>query len=354
MNKINLDSQLMFRKEVEMPCSLIVGGFFGDEGKGKIASYLAVKDDPVLIARGGVGTNAGHSVLWKGKLYKMRMLPSGFVNQKCRLLVGPGVLVDPEVFLKETAELNAESRVGVDPQCAIIEAQHIERDRGSDYLKKKIATTGTGCGPCNVDRVGRTAKLARDIPKLKQYLTDVAFETNTAIKEGKNVIIEGTQGTFLSLFHGTYPYVTSKDVTAGSIAADVGVGPKVIDEVIVVLKAYVTRVGGGPLKDEITEEEAVKRGWYEVATVTGRKRRSAPFDFDLAKRSVMLNSATQIAITKLDILFPECKRAKNFGEIPKEAVKFIEKVEGSVKTPVTLLGTGPSVNEIIDRREILT
>jgi adenylosuccinate synthase len=330
---------------------MIVGGFYGDEGKGKIASYLALKDSANLMVRGGVGPNAGHSVSWKGRTYKMRMLPSGFVNPECRLLVGPGVLVDPNIFLKEVTDLGVEHRAGVDPQCAIIEADHIERDRGSDYLKKKIATTGTGCGPCNVDRVARIAKLARDVPQLKQYIVDVPLETNTAIDDGKNVILEGTQGTFLSLFHGTYPYVTSKDVTAGSIAADVGVGPKKIDDVLIVFKAYVTRVGEGPLAGEITEEDATEKGWAEVATVTGRSRRAAPFDFNLTKRAVMLNGATQIAITKMDTVFPECKNSKSFHDLPKEATKFIKKIEDVTKIPVTLLGIGPSVEDIIDRRE---
>ena len=334
-----------------MPCLMIVGGFYGDEGKGKIASYLALKDSANLMVRGGVGPNAGHSVSWKGRTYKMRMLPSGFVNPECRLLVGPGVLVDPNIFLKEVTDLGAEHRAGVDPQCAIIEADHIERDRGSDYLKKKIATTGTGCGPCNVDRVARIAKLARDVPQLKQYIVDVPLETNTAIDDGKNVILEGTQGTFLSLFHGTYPYVTSKDITAGSIAADVGVGPKKIDDVLIVFKAYVTRVGEGPLAGEITEEEATEKGWAEVATVTGRSRRAAPFDFNLTKRAVMLNGATQIAITKMDTVFPECKNSKSFHDLPKEATKFIKKIEDVTKIPVTLLGIGPSVEDIINSRE---
>jgi adenylosuccinate synthase len=334
----------------KVPCSLIVGGFYGDEGKGKIASYLAVKDNVDLVARGGVGPNAGHTVFWKRKKYKMRMLPSGFVNPKCRLLIGPGVLVNPDVFLKETKQLKVEDRVGIDSQCAIIEKQHIKRDRGSNYLKKKIETTGTGCGPCNVDRVSRTVKLARDLPELEQFLVDVPLETNKAIDDGKTVLIEGTQGTFLSLFHGTYPYVTSKDVTASSIAADIGIGPKSVNDVIVVFKAYVTRVGGGPLKDELTEAEAKKRGWAEVATVTGRRRRSAPFDFNLAKRAVMLNSATYIAITKLDILYPECKKVTRFKDLPEKAVEFIAEVEDATNTPVKMLGTGPSVEAIIDRR----
>ncbi len=333
-----------------MTCTIIVGGFFGDEGKGKIISYLAVKDKIAVAARGGVGPNAGHSVVWKGKKYKMRMLPCTFLYEKSRLLLGPGVLVDPTVFLKEVEETKTASRVGLDPQCAIIEPQHIERDRGSTHLKSNIGTTGTGCGPCNEDRVKRIGKVARDVHQLKQFLTDVPFEVNRVIDEGKQVLLEGTQGTFLSVFHGSYPYVTSKDVTASSIAADVGVGPKLIDEVLVVFKAYVSRVGGGELKGELSNEEADKRGWAEVATVTGRRRRAAPFDFELAKRAVMLNSATQLAVTKVDVVFPECKGVTNRDQLSDEAVNFIKRIESETSVPVSLLGTGPSVNEIVDLR----
>ncbi|HEW89867.1 MAG TPA: adenylosuccinate synthetase, partial [Candidatus Bathyarchaeota archaeon] len=217
-------------------------------------------------------------------------------------------------------------------------------------LRERIGTTGSGCGPCNADRALRIARLARDEPRLRPFLTDVPLEVNKAIDEGRNVLLEGTQGTFLSLYHGTYPYVTSKDVTASAICSDVGVGPTKVDDVIVVFKAYVTRVGAGPLPGELSQEEAERRGWAEVASVTGRKRRAAPFNFDLAKRAVMLNGATQVAITKIDVLYPECKGAREFEELPRGAREFIRRVEEELKVPVSLIGTGPEVNEIIDRR----
>jgi len=332
-----------------MPCTVVVCGFFGDTGKGKIISYLALKDKVSVAARAGVGPNAGHTVIYNNKTYKLRMIPSAFVYEKSRLLIGPGVLVNPEVFLNEVRLVNADNRAGLDPQCAIIEPKHIEIDRAG-HLASKIKTTGTGTGPCNADRVLRKAKLAKDVPELQPFLTDVPLEVNTAIDSGENVLIEGTQGTFLSLWHGTYPYVTSKDVTASAACSDVGVGPKKVDEVIVVFKAFVTRVGAGPLPGEISWEEAEKRGWAEIASVTGRRRRAAPFNFDLAKRAVMLNSATQAAITKIDILFPECKNARSFSDLSDEAKKFIKKVENEIKTPVTLIGTGPEVWDVVDRR----
>jgi len=332
-----------------MPCSVVVCGFFGDTGKGKVISYLALKDKLDVTVRGGVGPNAGHTVVYKGTQYGLRMLPSAFVNEKCRLLIGPGVLVNPEVLLREIQLTKSEGRVGVDPQCAIIEARHIEADRGG-HLAEQIKTTGTGTGPCNAERALRKVKLAKDLPELEKYLVDVPLEVNQAIDAKKNVLVEGTQGTYLSLYHGTYPYCTSKDVTASAACSDVGVGPTRVDEVIIVFKAYTTRVGTGPLLGEISWEEAEKRGWAETATVTGRRRRAAPFSFELAKRAVMLNGATQAAITKIDVLFPECKGVKSYQELSSDAKEFIKRVEEEIKLRVTLVGTGPDCWEMVDRR----
>jgi len=334
-----------------MSCTVIVCGFFGDTGKGKIISYLSLKDKIAVTARGGVGPNAGHTVVYEGKEYKLRMVPSAFVYEKCRLLMGPGVLVNPQILIQEIELTKSQNRVGVDPQCAIIEPKHIEADRKGE-LAEKIKTTGTGTGPCNAERALRTVKLARDIPELKGYLSDVPLEVNEALDRGKNVLIEGTQGTYLSLYHGTYPYCTSKDVTASAACSDVGVGPTKVDDVLLVFKAYTTRVGGGPLPNELSWEEAEKRGWAEVATVTGRKRRAAPFNYDLARRAVMLNGATQAAVTKIDVLFPECRGIKSYEELSQQAKAFIKKVEKEIKVPVTLIGTGPDTWEIVDRRNV--
>jgi len=334
-----------------MSCTVVVCGFFGDTGKGKVISYLSLKDKIAVTARAGVGPNAGHTVVYEGKEYKLRMIPSAFVYSKCRLLMGPGVLINPKILIQEIELTNSQNRAGVDPQCAIIESKHIQADRKGE-LAEKIKTTGTGTGPCNAERALRTVKLARDIPELKDYLTDVPLEVNEALDDGENVLIEGTQGTYLSLFHGTYPYCTSKDVTASAACSDVGVGPTKVDDVILVFKAYTTRVGGGPLPNELSWEEAEKRGWAEVATVTGRKRRASPFNYDLAKRAVMLNGATQAAITKIDVLFPECKGIKSYEELSQQAKAFIKKVEKEIRVRVTLVGTGPDTWEIVDRRNI--
>lgn len=332
-----------------MTSTVVVGGFFGDEGKGKIISYLAIKDNPSIVVRGGAGPNAGHTIRDGDKVYKVRMLPSGFLNKNARVMIGPGVVINPDVLLKEIQDFDAQGRSFIDKNCGIIEEKHLTSDSKGE-LKEKIGSTGSGTGPANADRAMRVLKLAKDVDSLKSFLVDVPQEINSAISSKQNVLIEGTQGTFLSLWHGTYPFVTSKDVTASGICADIGLGPKNVDEVIVVFKSYVTRVGTGPLAKELSLEEAQNKGWSEFGTVTGRQRRAAEFDFDLARRAIMLNSATQISITKLDVLFPECAGKTSYEEISDEAKLFIKNIEDKLNTPVTIIGTGPAINDVIDRR----
>ena len=334
----------------KLPCTVVVGGFWGDEGKGKIISYLSLKDKIDICARAG-SVNAAHTVIHEGKALKLHMIPSGFVNKNCRLLLGAGVNIHVPQLMKEIKETNVGNRLGIDFQCSIIEEKHSIQDRTSAHLKGVIGTTGWGVGPAIEERVRRTAKLAKDIPELKPYLTDVAIEVNDAIDKGKNVILEGTQGLYLSLYHGTYPYVTGRDTSASAVCSEIGIGPKKVDNVLVVFKAYMTRVGGGPLPNELPREEVVKRGWLEISG-TGRERRAAPFNYELARRAVIINSATEAAVTKLDIIFPECRKAKNYEELPAEAKNFIEKIEAEIKVPVTLIGIGPGPLQIIDRRKV--
>ena len=332
-----------------MPSIVVVGGFFGDEGKGKIISYLAKKDNPSIVVRGGAGPNAGHTIKDGSTTYKVRMLPSGFLNKNSRVMIGPGVVVNPQVFLKEIQEFGVSGRAFMDNNCGIIEQNHLEQD-SKGRLKEKIGSTGSGTGPANAERAMRTLKMAKDIDSLSSYIKDVPDEINSALKNKEDVLVEGTQGTHLSLWHGTYPFVTSKDVTASGICADIGLGPKNVDEVLVVFKAYLTRVGTGPMPGELRAEETEKKGWAEFGTVTGRLRRAAEFDFNLARRAVMLNSATQIAITKLDVRFPECSGVKSMDELSSDAKSFIKNIEEKLEVPVTLIGTGPFVDDVVDIR----
>lgn len=332
-----------------MPAVIVAGGQFGDEGKGKIVAYLALRDKPQIVARGGVGPNAGHTVHFKGKGFVLRQVPCGFVYEGARLLIGPGVLVDPEVVLREIEETGTGGRIGVDRKCPIIEPRHIELDRSSEHLKR-IGTTGTGCGPANVGRVERTAKLAEEVRELQPFLADVLEEINGVLREGGLALVEGAQGFGLSLLHGTYPYVTSKDTSASTLAADVGIGPTSVSDVILVFKAYTTRVGAGPLSAEIPQAEAERLGIVEYGSVTGRRRRIGAFDFELARRAVMANGATQLALTCLDRLFKGTAGATEWRQLPGDAKAFVERVESELEVPVTMISTGTDLAHIIDLR----
>ncbi len=334
-----------------MPCTVIVGAFWGDEGKGKIISYLALKDKLDFCVRTG-SVNAAHTVWHDGKKFALHMVPAGFIYEKCRLLISAGANVHVGQFFKELELTQVDrSRVGIDQMASIIEQKHSEQDKAS-AVNKGIGTTGWGVGPAIEERVRRTAKLAKDIPELKPFLTDGIAEVNDGLDKGKKVLLEGTQGFMLSLFlSGDYPYVTGRDTGASAIASEAGVGPTRVDDVMIVYKSFITRVGGGPLPGEISKEEAIKRGWFEQAAGTGRDRRSAPFDFDLAKKTARINGATQAALTKLDCLFPKCNAVRKFEDLPSDAKGFIKEVETRTGVPITLIGTGPDALDIIDRRK---
>ncbi len=334
-----------------MSCIIIVGGFFGDEGKGKIVAHIAHHDCPTIISRGGVGPNAGHTVIVGDKEYGVRMVPSGFVYPEARLFIGTGVLVDPRVFLHEVETLDVKGRVFIDRRCTVIEEEHIQRDRTNAYLKDKIGTTGSGCGPANSDRVLRVARQAKELPELEEYMVDVPMEINTAIGRGENVILEGTQGFGISLYYGTYPFVTSKDTSASQIAADNGVGPTRIDDVVVVFKAYPTRVGEGPFNTEMARNVSDSLGIQEFGTVTHRQRRIGAWDGEMARYSAMINGCTLGAITGIDKVDKACFGVKEYGKLTKKAKDFLKQAEEDIGCPITFISTGPELTQIIDLRD---
>jgi adenylosuccinate synthase len=334
-----------------MSCTIIVGGFFGDEGKGKVVAHIAYQDHPTIISRGGVGPNAGHTVKVGDKEYGVRMVPSGFVYPEARLFIGTGVLVDPRVFHQEVEVLGVGNRTFIDYRCAVIEEAHIARDRTNEHLAKTIGSTGSGCGPANADRVLRTAHQAKDFPELAPFLIDVPAEINDAISRDENVLLEGTQGFGISLYYGTYPFVTSKDTSASQIAADNGVGPTRIDEVIVVFKAYPTRVGEGPFSTEMPREESDRLGIQEFGTVTHRQRRIGEWDGRMARYSAMINGCTQAAITGIDRVDPDCFGITDYDRLTKKAKDFLESAEADIGAPITLVSTGPDISQIIDLRD---
>jgi len=339
--------------DITMSCTIIVGGFFGDEGKGKIVAHIAYKDKPVIISRGGVGPNAGHTVQVGDREYGVRMVPSGFVYKEAKLCIGSGVLVDPRVLKHEVEMLDVKGRVFVDKRCGIITEDHIVRDKGSAHLSKKIGSTGSGCGPANSDRVMRLSPQAKDVPELAEYLLDVPKAIDDELKQGRTVLLEGTQGFGISLYYGTYPFVTSKDTSASQIAADNGVGPTKIDDVIVVFKAYPTRVGEGPFSTEMTAEKSDSMGIQEFGTVTHRKRRIGGWDGGMARYSAMVNGCTQAAITGIDRVDKSCFGVTDYKKLTKKAKDFLKIAEDDIGSPVTLISTGPEMTQIIDLRKEL-
>lgn len=354
--------------------SIVVGGHYGDEGKGKMVAYLAEKDKPQIIGRAGVGPNAGHTIYVDGKKYGLRMITCGFVNPDSELMIGAGVLVDPPRFIEEVEMTGCEDRIYVDKRCAVIEQEHKDTDAEKG---KAIGTTGSGCGPANAARVNRVARQARDFPELQKYITDVPMMVNDAIDAGKEVLIEASQGFGLSLYYGNYPYVTSKDTSASTAAADIGIGPTRVDDVYVIYKAYMSRVGKDPFVKPLSDEEVESSSLWskiletaksqgieggndneiiasylgEVGTVTGRPRKVADFDMQLAKYSSKINGATQICLTCIDKLFPQAAGATSLDALGDEAREHIERIESGVGVRVSLISTGPDAGHVVDLRE---
>ena len=332
--------------------TIITGAQFGDEGKGKIVDMMASQYD--IVARFQGGDNAGHTVVAEGKTYKLHLIPSGVLFD-ARLLIGPGTVMNPGILMEEIAMLSENgvevppSKLGIDAKTSIIMPYHVALDGLRESKRAvKIGTTNRGIGFAYVDKVGREEIQMADIAdksrfmrkieeiapqkeaaikemggdpkialseseidayleigkKLKPYITDVSKEINQALKDGRKVLAEGAQGTHLDIIHGTQKFVTSSSTVAGSACAGLGVGPTKVNEVIGVIKAYITRVGEGPLpteqKNEVGEHLREKGG--EFGTTTGRPRRCGWFDMPLARKAINLNGYTSMALTKLDVL----------------------------------------------------
>jgi adenylosuccinate synthase len=246
--------------------------------------------------------------------------------------------------------LGVDGRIFVDKRCSIIEQAHIDEDKSNAHLSKTVGTTGTGCGPANRDRVMRTARQAHEIPELSKYIVDVAYELNTALDAGEDIVIEGTQGFGISLYYGEYPFVTSKDTCAAQMAADNGIGPTRVDDVIVVFKAYPTRVGCGSFKTEMSPAEAKELGIQEFGTVTGRERRIGYWDPEMARYASMVNGCTIGAITGIDHVDPACFGATKYSQLSEKCKDFLSQAEDDIGAPVLLISTGSEMNQIIDLR----
>ncbi len=333
-----------------MGAIVIVDALWGDSGKGKTCAYLARTLNAPLAVRAGVGTNAGASViLGDDSVVRARQLPTGWLNPGTRVAVGSGVLVDPMVLLDEVRRFGIGERTLVDYRCAVIEAGHIEAERRDENLARRVGSTCTGNGSARADFVMRRARQVRDVPELAPYAADVAREVNEVAARG-TVLVEGSQGTFISLaLSPDYPYTTSDNCTAAAAMDDVGLNWRLVGEVVMVVKAMPTRVGEGPLPFELSEEETRRRGIAEYGVVTERPRRKAErIDWDMLAYAAMLNGPTQIALTFCDHYDPDMRSARTPEDITPRVRELIGQVEKVTGAPVTLVDTGKHLDEFID------
>ena len=330
--------------------TIVIGGQFGSEAKGKVISFLADEFD--IAVRTG-SPNAGHTVFKDGEIYRLQQIPATFVNKKCVLYIGAGALINPDILRKEVEHTNTKERLFIDPQAGIIEEKHLLQE---GELVQKIGSTGKGCGAALADRIWRKDfKLAKDVLKDFQ-IVDIAEMINQEIDESKNVLVEGTQGFGLSLYHGIYPFVTSRDTNAANFLAEAGISPLLASEIILVIRTYPIRAAGnsGPLPNEITWKELSDRIGKEVqetTTVTKKIRRVAEFDIGIVKKAISVNRPTQIALQFLNYLYPLDENKKTWDSLSQEAKIYIESLERDLGVPITLIGTGQSNEAMIDRRK---
>jgi adenylosuccinate synthase len=335
---------------------IIVGGQGGDEGKGDITRYLAEKGEYSFAAKVG-GPNAGHSTYVDGKKLSLRTVPCAFTNPLIQLYIPAGSYINPDWFLAEVEKTGCKNRIFVDHYTPLITQAHLEEERANTELMKGIGSVGTGLGMAVRDRVMRKKdlKFAKDDERLSSYCTDIAYLIHLGLKNHENGLIEGTQGFKLDLIHsGEYPFTTSRSTIASSFAGEAGVGPKEVRDVWVIYKPYETRVGPGPLTNEIFDEKLLEKyhtAGGEIGSVSGRLRRAGKFDAYKAVVANRFNGATKLAITHLDMLdgFD-----KDFTKLTGEAKEFIEIFKNLELTyPYPKLGlikTGPLFEDIVDLR----
>ncbi|MES3017457.1 MAG: adenylosuccinate synthetase [Bacteroidota bacterium] len=338
-----------------MSATIVVGGQYGSEGKGKIVAYLAKEFDLCVKS---AGPNAGHTVIHRNKEYKLRTIPSAFVNKKCTLALCAASIIDVSILRHEINLCTIKQRrLVIDENAVIITNKHIEEEQN---IVSSIASTGKGVGAAIIEKIKRSGNitLAKDIKELKPYLGKVANITTAYLKDRKKILVEGTQGFGLSLHHGQYPYVTSRDTTAGTLCGEIGIGIKNVAHIILVIRTFPIRVGGnsGPLQNEtswasITNSSKYPHELAEFTTVTNRLRRVAHFDMDMIAKAAICNSATEIALNFVDYLDYTNKGINQYDRLSKTAKNEIEKIEAKTNIPITLIGTGPGNHEIIDLRK---
>lgn len=410
---------------------VILGAQWGDEGKGKVIDIFARKADYIVRYQGG--NNAGHTVVIGEDEFILHLIPSGILHKKKICIIANGVVVDPKALLEEIEMLKArgisvKDRLFISEDAHVIFPYHRLLDELKEEKRKKIGTTKRGIGPCYADKVARSGIRMADLldvrfalkeklqanldekneilskiygrkgfsfdelygeyrmyaGRIGKYVTNTTVMLNNAINKGKRVLFEGAQGTLLDVDHGTYPFVTSSNSTAGGASTGTGVGPTRIGKVIGVVKAYTTRVGEGPFPTEFNKDlmETIRRKGKEFGATTGRPRRCGWFDSVIVKHSVMVNGIDEIVVTKLDVLddlesikictaykfggkiytdFPsrvrvltgcepvyedlpgwkeDTTRVTSYARLPRRAKNYLKRIQALLKTKIVLVSVG--------------
>lgn len=341
-----------------MSVTVVVGGQFGSEGKGKICAHLAMTDNVDYMIRCG-GPNSGHTVDVGGKRFQLRQVPAGFINPHTRLLIAPGALINPKVFLEEIELCGLDrTRIGIDRNAGVIEDADLENERSLD-LSGRLGSTGSGMGSAVGRRVlrERDFRLAKSHPALKKFITSVRDELRVAVQHEQSIVVEGTQGFGLSLYHAEkWPFRTSRDTTAHSFLGEVGLGVRNF-EVIMAIRTYPIRVAGtsGPLPKEVTWQDVQGESGYpypivERTTTTNRVRRVARFDWSVVNQAVAANSPTHIALHGGDYIDYKNYSVTDWSGLTDNVRHFVADIEARFSVPVSFVGTGPRNEDLIDRR----
>lgn len=356
---IRVAAQLGLLDREHAPCvDVVLGGSYGSEGKGNIAFYLAPEYD--LLVRVG-GPNAAHKVyLASGEIFTHFSLPSGTQAGQAALALGPGAVVYPPELLAEIAKCDVNSdRLSIDPHVMIID----DRDKQIEAdLTDSIGSTASGTGNATARRLmrGSDVRLARDVPELHPYIRPMHEILERAYASGQRIMLEGTQGSGLSLHHGPYPYVTSRDTNVAGCLAESGIAPARVRRIVLVVRSYPIRVAGksGPLTSELTWEEIERRSGLtglaekEHTSKTNRLRRVGEPEWDLLRRAALLNAPTDIALTFADYISADNTKAWRFEQLTDETIRFIDETERVTGARVSLIATGFMQHRgIIDRRQ---
>jgi adenylosuccinate synthase len=356
----------LYDREHKRLVDVLVGGAYGSEGKGHIASYLAPEYD-VLIRVGG--PNAGHKVFEDPAPYVHHLLPSGTRRCSAALVIAPGAVLNVRQLLREIGDCHVDKgRLVIDPQAMIIEDEDCQFEKST--LVASIASTGQGVGAATARKILRNAmpppvRLAKDILELRPFVHDASDTLDKAYRDGKKVFLEGTQGVGLSIHHGKYPHVTSRDTSVSGCLSEAGIPPSRVRKVVMVCRTFPIRVKSpsrtrtsGYMAQPLTWKDVADRSGYDAheleraehTSTTNKLRRVGEFEWDLFRRAVSLNGPTDIALSFADYISRENAEARRFERLTDETIRFIEEIERVASAPVSLISTRFNYRSIIDRR----